>query len=167
MTKLIDLTGGRYGRLTVIKLSDKKLPSNKSKRLWECLCDCGNSKIVEGYWLTNGNIISCGCARKEHRQLGVNVRKSLDKHYTVDGVDVTKLKSKQRKGTVTGYKGVYPYNSGGYNYSAAIGFKGKLIQLGKFKTKEEAITARQSAEDKYFKPYLDKHQNRNRNDDTK
>lgn len=160
MVDLIDLTGGRYGRLTVIKLSDKKLPSNKHKRLWDCQCDCGNTTTVEGYWLTNGNIVSCGCARKEHQHLGYNVRKSLDKDFTIDGVDVTKLSSKQRSNTATGHKGVYPYKHSIYKYSAAIGFKGELIQLGKFKTLEKAIAARKEAEEKYFKPLLDKHKER-------
>lgn len=160
MVERIDLTGGRYGRLTVIKLSDKQIPSSKSKRFWECLCDCGNTKVVEGYWLTNGNILSCGCLRKEHQHLGHNVRKSLDKDYMIDGVDVTKLNSKQRSNTATGHKGVYLLKNGNYKYSAAIGFKGKLIQLGRFNSLSDAIAARKEAEKKYFKPLLDKHSNR-------
>lgn len=156
MVKRIDLTGGRYGRLTVVKLSDKTIHSNKWKRFWECLCDCGNTTIVEGYWITSGKIISCGCARKEHHHLMEHARNTIENNYKVDGVDISKINNKQRSNTATGIKGVYPYKHKTYKYSAAIGFKGELIQLGKFKTKEEAITARKLAEDKYFKPYLNR-----------
>lgn len=39
MGKLIDLTGKKYGRLTVIE----KLPNNKyGGSMWSCKCDCGN-----------------------------------------------------------------------------------------------------------------------------
>lgn len=160
MVKPVDLTGNQYGRLTVIKLSDQKLPSSKYKRLWECRCKCGNTKIVEGYWLTNGNIISCGCKRKEHHNLMEHARDIIEKDYRVSGVDVTKLNLKQRANTSTGHKGVYPYKHSKYNYSAAIGIKGELIQLGKFVTLDQAIEARKAAEEKYFKPYLDEHKSR-------
>lgn len=53
-----DITGNRYGRLTVIKDSGKR----KNKRiLWRCLCDCGNETFVDGYSLKSSNTKSCGC----------------------------------------------------------------------------------------------------------
>ena len=33
--------------------------------MWACLCECGNRKTVEGYSLTSGHTISCGCWQKE------------------------------------------------------------------------------------------------------
>ena len=36
-----NLVGKKFGKLTVIKLSEKRNPTN-NKILWECLCDCGN-----------------------------------------------------------------------------------------------------------------------------
>lgn len=59
--KPIDLTGNRYGRLTVIK----KVPSNTKKTKWLCVCDCGESRIVQGGNLVSGNTTSCGCIQKE------------------------------------------------------------------------------------------------------
>ena len=40
MPKLVDLTGQRFGKLTVLK----KAPSRNGKVYWLCQCDCGNIK---------------------------------------------------------------------------------------------------------------------------
>lgn len=53
-----DLTGQKFGRLTVIKRADNN--KNGSTR-WLCKCDCGNEKIVEGGHLRSNKIKSCGC----------------------------------------------------------------------------------------------------------
>lgn len=57
-----DITGKRYGRLTVVKRWES-LPSGHSK--WLCVCDCGKTKIVEDSNLKHSDKISCGCWRKE------------------------------------------------------------------------------------------------------
>lgn len=57
----MDLTGKRYGQLTVISENRR---SEKGKYYWNCICDCGNKKIVDGYELRRGNIKSCGCLQK-------------------------------------------------------------------------------------------------------
>lgn len=53
-----DLTGERYGKLTVIALVGI---DNSGHTSWECQCDCGNTKIVRGSHLKSGNTRSCGC----------------------------------------------------------------------------------------------------------
>lgn len=58
MSKFKDLTGQKFGRLTVIKRADNN--KNGSTR-WLCKCDCGNEKIVEGGHLRSNKIKSCGC----------------------------------------------------------------------------------------------------------
>jgi len=64
MSKFIDLTGKRFGFLTVIKLSDKK--ENKDSHLkWDCVCDCGNEKSIIGRSLITGATKSCGCYFKK------------------------------------------------------------------------------------------------------
>ena len=61
MSRLIDLTGQKFGRLTVIKRAE-----NKGRSVcWLCKCECGNSHIVRGYSLTSGASTSCGCYGKE------------------------------------------------------------------------------------------------------
>lgn len=58
---MIDLTGKRFGRLTVVEFVESK--NGKSK--WKCACDCGLSVIAVGGNLRSGNTKSCGCLRRE------------------------------------------------------------------------------------------------------
>ena len=60
---LIDMTGERYGRLTVVRLSERK--TNQGKPLWVCRCDCGNEVEVPRKRLIEGSTKSCGCYRRE------------------------------------------------------------------------------------------------------
>ena len=57
----IDLTGQKFGYLTVLK----RLNYSKTGHtyLWECKCDCGNITIVRGSNLRTGHTISCGCKK--------------------------------------------------------------------------------------------------------
>lgn len=59
--KAIDLTGKKYGRLTVLEL-DKS--AKQQNRKWKCKCDCGNVTSVAGNNLKNGHTQSCGCIPK-------------------------------------------------------------------------------------------------------
>lgn len=56
----IDLTGKRFGRLTVIRPVDKIGVKYK----WVCQCDCGNETVVIGSHLGK-TIFSCGCYARE------------------------------------------------------------------------------------------------------
>jgi hypothetical protein len=58
---LYDLTGIRFGRLTVVSL----VPSNRSPYYWHCQCDCGKTLNAEPNLLISGGVKSCGCLRKE------------------------------------------------------------------------------------------------------
>lgn len=62
MSKLIDLTGQRFGRLTVIERAENG--SNGAIR-WRCRCNCGKIKTVVGFDLRRGHTQSCGCLRTE------------------------------------------------------------------------------------------------------
>ena len=57
-----DITGERFGKLVVIAPHHK---DGRGEWYWDCLCDCGNHKIVSGNKLRSGNTQSCGCYRKE------------------------------------------------------------------------------------------------------
>ena len=57
-----DLTGQRFGRLSVVKLGEPKvLPSGQKMRTWICICDCGKETTVYQQHLTRGDTKSCGC----------------------------------------------------------------------------------------------------------
>lgn len=61
MGKISDLTGNRYGRLTVIKRGPDRYGNNRKFITWECACDCGNILTVDANNLRTGNTKSCGC----------------------------------------------------------------------------------------------------------
>jgi hypothetical protein len=66
MTKTKDLTGQRFGRLTVVERTNKR---NKSgKILYRCKCECGGEKLVSATNLLNGGTRSCGCLNVEAHQ---------------------------------------------------------------------------------------------------
>jgi hypothetical protein len=60
-----DLTGQKFGKLTVIKLLGKTVYSGVFQRVWHCACVCGKTKAVIQRHLVRGVINSCGCMRKE------------------------------------------------------------------------------------------------------
>ena len=63
MGKFKDLTGKRFGRLVVIGLAGRD--EKNKKLLWSTICDCGNTKVVVGERLINGETASCGCLKKD------------------------------------------------------------------------------------------------------
>lgn len=66
----IDLTGQRFGRLTVLREGSGQRQSNgKPVRTWICKCDCGNEVEVRQPNLTRKeyNTVSCGCYAREDR----------------------------------------------------------------------------------------------------
>ena len=62
-TKRLDLTGQRFGKLTVIE----KAPNIGRDTAWHCRCDCGNEQVVRTANLRKGNTTSCGCNNAEPR----------------------------------------------------------------------------------------------------
>jgi len=57
-----DLTGQRFGRLTVIHPSEKK---KWGAYLWDCVCDCGKEYAAHTRSLLTGRTRSCGCLHKD------------------------------------------------------------------------------------------------------
>lgn len=71
MSKIIDLTGQRFGKLLVVKQLPRERDENgKLKPIrWLCRCNCGNTCETDGACLRGGKG-SCGCAMEE-----INARK--------------------------------------------------------------------------------------------
>ena len=62
MGKIKDLTGQKFGRLTVIR--DSGLRASNGSVKWECLCECGNICYKIGSSLKSNHVQSCGCYLK-------------------------------------------------------------------------------------------------------
>lgn len=145
-----DLTGQKFGRLTVSSYAGRK----NGKTYWNCLCECGNTTIANSYALKNGSIVSCGCRRHETIAIGQDTIRNLD----VDGTNLKFIspERKMNRNNTTGIKGV-SFITSKQKYRAQITFKGKAISLGDFDKIEDAADARKKAEEEIFETFLSKH----------
>lgn len=80
MSKIIDLTDMRFGRLTVIS---RALNDKYGRATWLCRCDCGEKCIISGHRLRRGNTVSCGCYKRD---------KCINQH-TIHNLSSTRLYS--------------------------------------------------------------------------
>jgi hypothetical protein len=76
MSKFIDMTGQRFGRLLVV---EKNGVAKSGHALWLCKCDCGNSYIISSNQLKNGTQ-SCGCLQRERAAESAKNRTHLSYH---------------------------------------------------------------------------------------
>lgn len=70
MAMPIDLTGQRFGKLTVICFSGRR----GRKRMWLCECECGKQVERETWYLKSGHGLSCGCTKSD------KISKAITKH---------------------------------------------------------------------------------------
>ena len=69
MGTFVDLTGQRFGRLTVLgRAEDGVSPRGKHRVRWRCLCNCGNVRVVYGASLKSAKTVSCGCYHKDSKK---------------------------------------------------------------------------------------------------
>lgn len=95
----LDLTGQRYGRLTVIAPA----PHVGRRTAWRCRCDCGRETVVTSGHLRSGHTSSCGCMGLESASAG----SGLSGLTYVDGTCVEMLRAKTvRKNNTSGVPGV-------------------------------------------------------------
>jgi len=83
MSKRIDMTGKRVGRLLVKSYAFTR----KKSAYWNCVCDCGNEVVVIGKDLRKGHTQSCGCLQKEKakdniKKAGTGNRKTHGQRHT-------------------------------------------------------------------------------------
>lgn len=56
--ELMDLTGHKYGRLTVLSREEN---NKHNKTMWKCRCECGSIGIYMTELMRSGHTKSCGC----------------------------------------------------------------------------------------------------------
>jgi hypothetical protein len=148
-----DITGMRFGRLTVTRRAEDRVKYGRRMCMWECKCDCGNTKIAYIGDLSKGNIKSCGCLHYENAK---EQSKLTNKKECVEGTRLCNLNAKTRKDNKSGYKGVF-FDKRDNLWVAYITISKKRVYLGWFKDYEKAVKARKEAEDKYFTPVLERY----------
>lgn len=134
--ELRDLTGERFGRLTVVAYAGKW----DGKHRWKCLCDCGNEVIAGHTLLISGKTKSCGCLQAEIYRENLKL---------IGGTSVTLLEAGRNRlisSNTSGHTGVYLNQRSG-KWVAQITFKGKTYYLGSYSDKHEAVKARERGEE--------------------
>ena len=134
-----DLTGRKFGRLTVICRAKNK----KNRVMWLCKCDCGNKIIADPNHLKSGHTTSCGCVQRESNKKRIG---------DIDGSSIGIWETKKaHPSNRLGIRGVSERNG---KFIAHMRFKGKNVLYKTFDNLEDAIKARQDAVERYAKPYV-------------
>lgn len=144
-----DISGKKFGKLTVLHPTKKRNPFGSV--IWLCKCDCGNEKEIPYNSLVAWNSKSCGCIR-------TNLIKELagksNELYCIEGTSISQLYKKIPSNNTSGFKGVV-YKKDRSKWVAQIEFKGKNYNLGSYDKKEDAIEARKIAEENLFGNFID------------
>ena len=143
-----DITNQRFGHLTAIRPTADHDAAGSI--VWECKCDCGNTVFYAVNRLTQGRTLSCGCLYRDTR--GTCSENRAD---AVEGTLLSALVASKnpRSDNASGHTGVY-LDKRTEKWQAYINFQKKRYHLGLYKTKEQAIRARKSAEEKLFDPLI-------------
>lgn len=84
MTKTVDMTGQKVGRLTVISKAE---PCKWGRTQWNCVCECGTEVVVQANLLRRGVTKSCGCLKHEAYNLrhGMSQSPEYKTWYNIQG----------------------------------------------------------------------------------
>lgn len=141
-----DLTGRRFGRLTVVREAPEK--SRADKTAWHCRCDCGAEVDVMAGSLLRGLTKSCGCLNREKN------RKMHEHMHYRDDTCVEQLRRSCSDSGVNsaGFRGLFLTKTG--KYRASITFRKRHYTLGYYGSFDEAVRARLDAEQSLHAGYL-------------
>lgn len=145
-----DLSGQRFGQITVIGRSENKRKRGSQRVVeWKCQCDCGAIVYRMTDQLTDSKARMCAeCSRKNSAEQAF---KNAGFEY---GTQLPKIREmKLTAANTSGCRGVYWYKKQN-KWVARLKFQGKLMTLGSFANYEDAVKARHRAEEEYFGTFL-------------
>jgi len=157
-TRKLDLTGQRFGKLTVVSPAENA----NGRTAWLCRCDCGREVAVKTYHLRSGHTKSCGCllggsdarASKQRGRTPEQLRRIRERLTYIDGTCVEMLAAKTvRRNNTSGVPGVDWRATKGL-WRASICFKGKRYYLGCYRKFEDAVKARKRGEEELHDKFL-------------
>lgn len=146
--------GTKIGMLTLLNY---KIDNNIA--YYYCRCECGNYKWIRRDVILKSKNANCGCIKlAKNSKAGTKAYAVIKDKYIKENTNLHKISpgSKMYKNNKSGVKGV-SWNKRFNKWNAQICLKGKVKNLGYFLNLEDAIKARKDAEEKYFKPILDKY----------
>lgn len=133
-----DMTGRRFGSLTVTEYAGRR----GRNHYWKCQCDCGCQAEVSQNNLVSGHTKSCGCLQRQSPANNMRL---------VDGTSVAMIEKRMVSpiaSNKSGYNGVYRERRTG-RWAAQITFKGKTYYLGSYTDIQDAVKARKRGEEVY------------------
>ena len=149
-----DLTGERIGRLTVLFRDEAR------DGYWVCECDCGGRKSIRGTSLMKGVTLSCGCIQREiasstgTKTVAGNARKQIATNVAYHTNFQVIENGNPPKNNTSGHKGVW-WDKSRQMWQAFIQVQGKRVYLGRFYEYDDAVKARELAEEEYFGPLIE------------
>lgn len=147
-------TDTQFGRLTVIRISDRYKKGHSA--YYDCRCECGNVVSVRGDTLRCGDSKSCGCIHD--KLLREKSKKAYDKNFK-DGTNIPKLKFDSRQSNNTsGVPGV-SWHKKSQKWWARIQFMKTPYSLGFFDNIEDASKAYKRAKEELHRKYLEEKKN--------
>jgi hypothetical protein len=125
MSTLLNLSGRKFGKLTVTDVFSRREKDRKIQ--WECICDCGNKKNVVSNYLMSGKTKSCGC---------LSIELSTDRVKT-HGLTNTRLYSiwSDMKTRCFNTKGRYYINYGGRGVTMSEEWKNDFLAFYRWSIK--------------------------------
>lgn len=151
-----NLVGQKFGELTVLGATGERNKATNSMQ-YVVQDNLGNAFVTSARMLKNNGITGYKKSKKgreKSRQSMNNLNKNRNEYLEKRGYKngtVTWAKDIKRPTTNTsGYKGV-SFSKRYNKWRSYITCKGKRHDLGSFENKQDAINARKSAEQKYFK----------------
>lgn len=63
---MIDLINKKFGKLRVTSQAPNKIHGGQTKRMFHCVCECGNKVMITYGNLTRKGKKSCGCNHRRH-----------------------------------------------------------------------------------------------------
>ncbi len=85
MSRLLDLTGKKFGRLKVTGRASNHKFKTASRVRWFCQCQCGVLRIIDSQRLREGDTKSCGCLKRD------TMARVMKAYHTTHGGSYTKL----------------------------------------------------------------------------
>lgn len=91
--------GSRFGKLTVVEdLGMRPQIKGHSRRWYKCSCDCGNVKEVQGNFLKQGQVNSCGkCIFSKGELMIANILENMGVIYNKEVIDPLLVQETGRK----------------------------------------------------------------------
>ncbi len=140
--------------ITLLELTDIR---KNSLAVWKCKCFCGNIFYAPLSKIKRREIKSCGCSNINYTPANLKkANKQFQEKYLKEGTSLSLISHKLISTNTSGHRGVV-WDKARKKWIAQIEFKGKRYYLGRYDNLEDAIRAREKAEEKFFKPILEKY----------